>query len=565
MKVNAKAIFLVAILVIAIVASILVVYLNSIEKGKNFELGDFTVTSESNGISLVSYNGDSTIFKVPAKIEGKKVVSIGAGAFNDSNVTKIIFDESTKDVKLAEKAFAGNTKLQTVELPANLEYIPKYCFNGCTALLDVKFPENIKYIGDYAFYGCSEFTKEYAQEGTNNYRYLNIPEKVEEICSYAFHGCSQLDAIRISTDLTTIGAHAFRESALQKIETYETDDIINIETIGDYAFYKTSVYSKSSNELYMPKLKTIGSYAFASVINNFEYIRIAPSVEKIGDFAFSGCTLLNQVIFEQEEATETLELGKSTFAYCARLKKVAISDKITKIPAGMFMGCITLLSTQDLVLSEATEEIGEGAFALFATTSTNTKSLSKTIKFKHLLDNGNNENVSYNDNFRVSALNNYWSGTVSATEKSHFILTDYEGKTLYAYVGMFADETDSYAMVDGNKSYSFKELMNSEIETIANYAFAGAMFSKLIMPANVKTICANAFNLALVDTIYFDQACILTQDTITIDNDAFKGMKKSDINCFVIGTSYSDRFAESNLQKALNAFDIVLEPALMPN
>ena len=54
MKKYAKPIALVAILVVAIALIFVSVYFNSLEKDKEFTLGDFTVVSEGSGISIVS-------------------------------------------------------------------------------------------------------------------------------------------------------------------------------------------------------------------------------------------------------------------------------------------------------------------------------------------------------------------------------------------------------------------------------------------------------------------------------------------------------------------------------
>ena len=95
----------------------------------------------------------------------------------------------------------------------------------------------------------------------------------------------------------------------------------------------------------------------------------------IGDYAFSGSSSLNRVVFEQNEDGEKIGVGKYAFAYDINLIEVALANKVTTISDGMFMGCIKLLSAMDLVLSEKTEYIGDGALAFFNSTSTNTKTV----------------------------------------------------------------------------------------------------------------------------------------------------------------------------------------------
>ena len=566
MKKYAKLIALLSIIFVAIGATILGVYLNSIEKGNNFKLDDYIVRSEGNGVTIVSYEGEDTSITISSKIGGKKLVSISAGAFTDTEVTRISFDDDAKDVKLADKCFAGSTKLEYVKLPDGLEYIPDYCFNGCTGLKSVGLPQNIKYIGNYAFYGCTSLTKDYEAE-SDGYRWLNIPQSVTEICDYAFYQCGALDAIRVSENLETIGNYSFRESGLQKIALYNKEGEYGIKTIGSYAFYKSYVGSESGlNELYLPKLTTIGSYAFASISNNFKYFRIAPSVTMIGDYAFSGSSSLNRVVFEQNEDSEEIGIGKYAFAYDINLIQVALADKVTTISDGMFMGCIKLLSAMDLVLSEKTEYIGDGALAFFNSTSTNTKTVDYYVKFRHTKEDGTTENILYNDNFTVEVLPEYYSGN-TPTKKKHFIVLNNDNE-LISYVGRFSDDTNSYLEIDSKKVYTFKSLLNKPITAIKSYAFSGSAFTKLCIPAKTTVIEDNAFNGSMIEYFYFASSSASSNEEYLFEEDAFNGIKLSSLDAvrvYVIGRSNAGIVSDSNLQKALNDFDIEIEVSDEPN
>ena len=81
----------------------------------------------------------------------------------------------------------------------------------------------------------------------DTYKWYTLPSSLTEICSYAFYNCQKLDGIYVPKSLTAIGASAFRESPIQKIElipgSNETD--LGITTIDQYAFYLT--ISKAKN------------------------------------------------------------------------------------------------------------------------------------------------------------------------------------------------------------------------------------------------------------------------------------------------------------------------------
>lgn len=54
----------------------------------------------------------------------------------------------------APKAFAGNKRLKSVKIGANIKAVPASAFKGCTALTSVSFGANVQTVGKQAFFGC---------------------------------------------------------------------------------------------------------------------------------------------------------------------------------------------------------------------------------------------------------------------------------------------------------------------------------------------------------------------------------------------------------------------------
>ncbi|MCR4874387.1 MAG: leucine-rich repeat domain-containing protein [Clostridia bacterium] len=544
LKKYSKLIAFAAILVIAILITVLVVYFNSIEKGTNFTLGDYTVVSQGAGIAIVSYDGEETSLVIPAKIEGKKVVAVKEGAFNNSKVTSLAFEDGA-NIELEESAFNNNTVIETVSLPSTATSVPKNCFMNCTNLNSVTMPNSITYIGEYAFYGCSNLTKNYDKDEAG-YRWFNLPTSLTEICNSAFYNCTNIDAVRVSTKLTTLGASAFRSTGIQLFQLYdsegEDEEFLAIETIGDYAFYGTYIQSISTNKLELPQLTSIGKYAFASTSNNFKYFEIPSTVETIGDYAFSGSSSLVDITFASDEAGDKeLSVGKYLFNSCTNLEKVTFTRSIDEIPEGMFMGCIKLLYRYDLVLPEEVASIGPAAFAFFSTSSTATKYCNYTVCFNHEDADGNVTQTYYNNFFRVCQLQKYSQTEGATASLRHFVITDYDITELYAYVGLFAttDSTSNYWKMDGEDAETFKFLLTSELVTdttrtepaknfstltlIHNSAFAGAQFTKLCLPGAACNFEKNSFYQSAINTIYIEATCLTKSSTI--DAEAFSNMK----------------------------------------
>ena len=565
LKKYSKLIAFAAILVVAILVTVLVVYFNSIEKGTNFQLGDYTVVSQGAGVAIVSYDGEETSLFVPAKIEGKKIVAIKEGAFNNSKVTTLAFEDGA-NIELEESAFNNNTVIETVSLPSTATSVPKNCFMNCTNLNSVTMPNAITYIGEYAFYGCSNLTKNY-EKAEDGYRWINLPTSLTEICNSAFYNCSNLDAVKVSTKLKTIGASAFRASGIQVLSLYddevEAEESFAIETIGDYAFYSTPIRSISTNKLTLPQLTSIGKYAFASTTNNFKYFEIPSTVTSIGDYAFSGSSSLVDITFTSDEAGDKdLSVGKYLFNSCTSLEKVTFSRSIDEIPEGMFMGCIKLLYRYDLILPEEVATIGPAAFAFFSTSSTATKYCNYTVYFKHTDADGNVTQTYYNNAFRVSQLQKYSQSQGATPSLKHFVITDYDMTELYAYVGLFAttDSTSNYWMMDGEEAETFKFLLTSELVTdgsrtaknfstitlIHNSAFAGAQFTKICLPGAACNFEKNSFYQSAINTIYIEATCLTK--TSTIDADAFSNMKTSKDEVLVLVKG--DRGQASNFESS---------------
>lgn len=131
---------------------------------------------------------------------------------------------------IAPGAFAGNKKLKSVKIGANVTAIPANAFKGCTALASVSFGANVKTIGAKAFYGCkalksvtlgAKITSIGASAFQNCSKLTKVTVKSKSLKSIgksAFAGCKALKSVALSsTKLTIIGASAF--SGCKKLKT----------------------------------------------------------------------------------------------------------------------------------------------------------------------------------------------------------------------------------------------------------------------------------------------------------------------------------------------------------
>ena len=138
---------------------------------------------------------------------------------------------------------------------------------------------------------------------------------------YATH-LSSIKKIVIESGITYVGAYSFMDcDAVTEVELPDT-----LTTIGENAFW---------------------------LCNELKTIKIPSSVTEIGKRAFGGCLELTEV--ELPEGLKTI--GYAAFGSCG-IKTVTIPGSVKEIPSEAFL----LAYTQNVVIEEGVEEIGEEAF-----------------------------------------------------------------------------------------------------------------------------------------------------------------------------------------------------------
>jgi hypothetical protein len=154
--------------------------------------------------------------------------TIGAYAFEKSNIAKIIANEGLTDISTA-------------------------AFRYCSNLESINFPKTLTNIGSSAFYGCSKLIK------------FIIPGGAESINTYSFSRCTMLKSINIPSTVTTIGASAFKTSTeIIAIYAYPTTPVPLSSEVFTYP-----VQSKAT--LYVPS-GSLNAYQQAPVWRLFDNI-----------------------------------------------------------------------------------------------------------------------------------------------------------------------------------------------------------------------------------------------------------------------------------------------------
>ncbi|MCL2708447.1 MAG: leucine-rich repeat domain-containing protein, partial [Defluviitaleaceae bacterium] len=111
---------------------------------------DFEYRITEDGIRITGYNGASVTVRIPEKIEGIPVTSIGSYAFYGTGITSVIIPDGVFEIR--DGAFMDNVELTRAELGSGLIYIGNGAFMG-VGLTSLTIPDGVIEIGDGAFTG----------------------------------------------------------------------------------------------------------------------------------------------------------------------------------------------------------------------------------------------------------------------------------------------------------------------------------------------------------------------------------------------------------------------------
>lgn len=200
---------------------------------------------------------------------------------------KGIIPDGTNEI--AESAFKGCTRLQSIVIPGSVTVIGSEAFSGCTSLQSIVIPDSVTRINYSAFSGCNNLTSIIVSKNNSRYkstnnciltkdgkklilcRSHNIPDSVTMIGDWAFKGCTSLQSIIIPDSVTSIGWAAFWGcTSLQSIVIPDS-----VTVIGGSAFSCTSLQS-----IVIPdSVTTIAHNAFCDCIS-LQSITIATQEKK---------------------------------------------------------------------------------------------------------------------------------------------------------------------------------------------------------------------------------------------------------------------------------------------
>lgn len=312
-----------------------------------------TITPNTTVVSIAPYAFENSQYAALDLGGFSNLKYVGSFAFaNNSSIVEIILPASLSEIK--DSAFTGSS-IKKINLSAcsNISRIWQYAFANCEALDTITFATftstddmAVKLaINDYAFSGCTAL------------KTLNLPENLGTLDPYAFKGCTALTTVNFVANAKFITPEP---TGGEEPTTTAYDPAGLVTTIGDGAFMDCTSLTTITLPYFIAR---IGNSAFenCTALATFTTMDGADSktaaLRTIGDRAFFGNTSLKKVVENTTKGVNTI--GVSAFENCEKLATINLSG-VTKFVEGVFRNAKALKTVT--MSANASIYVGQEAF-----------------------------------------------------------------------------------------------------------------------------------------------------------------------------------------------------------
>ena len=278
---------------------------------------------------------------IPASVE-----YFGDSVFADcDNLTDVVLARGIT-AEISDCMFCNCESLTSVEIPATVENIGGSAFVNCRNLTNVVLHEGLLNIGDYAFENCYGL------------KTVTIPASVTYVGTNVFDCCDDLTEINVlnSTLLTDPNLLPY----LNTVDEFSSREYFNIDENGvlsgltdaGWDFYDTH----AKLVVTVPNGVTSISYGVFDSCNKIISVNLPAGLTTIGNSAFNCCSNLESINIPNT----VTEIGNSAFNNCIKLISITIPEGVKVVDYYTFFGCKKLTS---VVIPSTVTTIHTQAFA----------------------------------------------------------------------------------------------------------------------------------------------------------------------------------------------------------
>lgn len=307
---------------------------------------------------------------IPATIDGNKVTSIAGSTFehntyiedviissgitsiggmafwNCPNLKSVTIPDSV--MSIGESAFWECISLESVELSKSLTTIEASTFSQCYSLKNITIPDGVVSIKYGAFFSCKSLSS------------ITIPDSISSLEDRSFGSCTSLTEIIVGANnpvYTSENGIVYNKDKTELViypggKTADFTVPDNVTKIADYAFFGCS----NLNNIIIPdSVLSIGNYAF-DFCESLQDIVLPKHLQSIGEEAFGGCNNFKNVTIPDS----VIQIEDGVFANCENLQKITLPKGVTTIGKEMFYGCFSL---DNVIIPDSVTSIEDYAFS----------------------------------------------------------------------------------------------------------------------------------------------------------------------------------------------------------
>ena len=225
-----------------------------------------------------------------------------------------------RDLTLTETEGDKNNSLlyeaTSVEFGPKVTTINPALFYGNSKLTSITFGSGVTTIGNNAFQECSALTS------------ITIGSGVTTIGDYAFFKCSALTGVTIPASVQTIGDQVFYY--VDNMQNFTIEDSNTSLTIGDLG------WGISGENFYLGRDVTYTSTLSGQLVfSNTQHVTVGPKVKTLNNNMFYSRNRIKSVDLTQ--ATSLTTIGDNVFYHCDSLENITIPATVTSIGYEAFL------------------------------------------------------------------------------------------------------------------------------------------------------------------------------------------------------------------------------------